>query len=439
MSKALIKRRSLLKGLGGASFLAAPVFRATLAEAQAAPLRFIVLYFPGGAMMTNGTEGMWTYDKMLAPLAPLSSDILLFNNIIDAALPDGSDPGHGGERTMLTGDGRGMMEEGGFIPQGMASIDQAIAQSVGANTRFSSLQFGVYSDTADCNGRHTGAITYSNGAVLPPVMDPATMFTRLFGNAPVGPAPTDPAATAKLQALNAQRQSILDLLKGQVTSIQGLVGSAEKLRLDEHLNTLRELEKQIMNAPGGTGGGVVSAPGASCGAPTLGSGTDVPAVTAAMNELLYQSINCDATRVATMQMFNTGAELLFSWIGLNNLGHHPMQHSPGPDFVAAQNWLLAQLAVVVKRLKDTPEGGGSMLDNCLVLLTSEMGDGSIHLNRPVPVLLAGKAGGQLRTGRTFNANGRARSDLLLNLANLMGVPLTTFGDPASITGPLNLG
>lgn len=439
MSKSLIKRRTLLKGLGGASFLAAPVFRATLAEAQAAPLRFIVLYFPGGAMMTNGTQGMWTYDKMLAPLAPLSSDILLFENLIDLPGADGSDPGHGGERTMLTGDGRGYSEEGTVLPAGTASIDQAIAQGIGTNTRFASLQFGVYSDTPDCNGTHTGTITYSNGASLPPVMDPATMFTRLFSGAPVGPAPTDPAAVAKLQALAAQRQSILDLLKGQVTDIQSLVGSAEKLRLDEHLNSLRELEKQIMGAPGGNGGGIVSAPGVSCGAPTLGSGTDVPAVTAAMTELLYQSINCDATRVATLQMLNTGAELYFSWLGLNNLGHHPMQHAPGPDFAMAQNWLIAQLAVVIQRLKDTPEGSGSMLDNCLVYLSSEMGDGSIHLNNPVPALIAGKVGGQLRTGRTFNANGRGRTDLLLNFASLMGVPLTTFGDPAWITGPLNLG
>ena len=439
MSKSLIKRRSLLKGLGAASFLAVPVFRASLAEAQAAPLRLIVLYFPGGAMMTNGSQGMFSYDKMLAPLAPLSSDILLFENIVEPPGPGGSDLGHGSESTILTGNAGPEQPEGVVIvPAGLTSFDQVVAQNLGKNTRFASLQFGVFSDTADCDGFKSSRIVYANGASVPNVLDPAIMFSRLFNGAPPGPAPSDADALAKQQALTAKRQSILDLLKGQVTDIQGLVGSAENLRLEEHLASLRELEKSIMSPGGGAGGGIVSAPGASCGAPSLGAGTDVPAVSAAMNELLYQSINCDATRVASLQMLHSGAELYFSWLGLNSLGHHPMQHAPGPDFVVAQNWLLAQLAVVIKRLKDTPEGSGSMLDNSLVFLSSEMGDGSLHLNHPVPVLLAGKAGGQLRTGRTFNANGNNRANLALNIGNLMGAPLTNWGDPAWITGPLDL-
>jgi len=439
MSKSLLKRRSLLKGLGAASFLAAPVFRATLAEAQAAPVRLIVLYFPGGAMMTNGSQGIFSYDKMLAPLAPLSSDILLFENIIEPPGPGGSDLGHSSESSILGGQGGPDQIEGVvFVPPGLTSFDQVIAQRIGKNTRFASLQFGVFSDTLDTDGPRASHIVFSNGVSVPNVQDPATMFSRLFNGAPPGPAPLDADALAKQQALTAKRQSILDLLKGQVTDIQGLVGSAEKLRLEEHLASLRELEKSIMSPGGGAGGGIVSAPGASCGAPSLGAGTDVPAVSAAMNELLYQSINCDATRVASLQMLHSGAEMYFSWLGLNSLGHHPMQHAPGPDFVVAQNWLLAQLAVVIKRLKDTPEGSGSMLDNSLVFLSSEMGDGEVHLNHPVPVLLAGKAGGQLRTGRTFNANGNNRANLALNIGNLMGVPLTNWGDPAWITGPLDL-
>jgi len=383
----------------------------------------------------------------LASLAPFSSDILILENLIDPPT-EGVDLGHGGVRVHLTGDARGVSEDNfTFTPPTLTSFDQAIARGIGKNTRFSSLEFGVSSVTPPQDGFDRSQVIWSNGVPVPSVQDPATMFSRLFSGAPAPPAPTgstpvDAAAVAKLQALNAQRQSILDLLKAQVTDIQGLVGSAEKRRLDEHMNALRELEKSIMSVSGGNGGGtgtgIVVTPGSSCGAPSLGGGTDVPAVSAAMSELLYQSINCDATRVASLQWFHSGSTITFTWIG-GNRDHHAMQHSPGPDLVAAQTWLMSQVAVVIKRLKDTPEGSGSMLDNCLVLVTSELGDGSSHINRPVPVLIAGKAGGQLRTGRSVNLNGQNRANLALNIGTLMGAPLTNFGDPAWVTAPLQLG
>ncbi|MDX2055615.1 MAG: DUF1552 domain-containing protein [Polyangiaceae bacterium] len=446
MSKSLIKRRSLLKALGGASFLAAPVFRASLAEAQAAPVRLLVLYFGGGGMPGSEYSG-FTFDKVFSPLAPYSSDILLLQNMKDPQSSGGVDFGHGGVRVALTGDGRGIEEDVfAFVPPGMTSIDQTIAQSVGKNTKFASLQFGVMSGGGiSGEGWDPVSIVYSNGAPVTAVQDPQTMFTRLFsggtpapGPAPTGSTPEDAAALAKLKALAAQRRSMLDILKGQVTDIQGLVGSAEKLRLEEHLASLRELEKQIMDPAGGPGGGPAPTPGASCAAPSLGSGTDFPALSATMSELLFQSINCDSTRVATFQLANSGSQMVFTWLG-QNTSHHDMQHAPTPDLLVAQTWLISQIAVIIKRLKDTPEGAGSMLDNCLVYVTSEMGDGSSHTNNPVPVLLAGKAGGQLRTGRTLDMGGKARTNLSLNLANMMGVPLTTHGDPAWITGPLNLG
>jgi len=384
---------------------------------------------------------------MLTPLAPFSSDILLVESVVDPKTASGIDLGHGGERAMLTGDARGIAEDAVFfVPPGLTSVDQAIAQSIGKNNRFASLQFGVSSiGPPQEDGKSLAVHSWSNGVPIQAVQDPATMFTRLFSGAPMAPAPTgstpaDAAAVATLQALNAQRQSVLDLLKAQVTDIQGLVGSAEKRRLDEHLSALRELEKSIMSASGGNGGGtgIVVAPGASCGAPSLGAGTDVPAVSAAMSELLYQSINCDATRVASLQLLHSGSDVFFTWIG-GTRGHHDMQHAPAQDFLDAQKWLMSQVAVVIKRLKDTPEGSGSMLDNCVVLVTSEMGDGVGHSNHPVPVLLAGRAGGQLRTGRSVNLNGQNRANLSLNIGNLMGAPLTNFGDPAWVTAPLQLG
>ncbi len=444
MSLALIKRRSLITSLGALGFLAVPVFRETLAEAQTAPLRLIVFYFPGG----TGTQENFTFGKMASPLAAHSSDILLFDGVSDP-LP-GVGGGHSAHQTMLTGNGGGNIGDvagPAFLPPDLISVDQIIAQAIGSQTRFASLQFGVNTDQPPMGDDlpDRGRCVYANGAAVPPVNDPQTMFTRLFSGAvaPTGApptAPTTPANVAQLQALATQQKSMLDTLKAQVTSLQAIVGSAEKQRLDEHLGSLRELEKGIMSPSsaggGGQAGGTVPVPGVSCGAPMLGSAADDPSVGVAMNELLYQAVNCDLTRVATQQWYNDNQQVVFTWTGVDR-GQHMLQHAGGPDFDKVQTWLLSQAAATVKRLKDTPEGGGSMLDNTLMLVMSDMGEGSLHSCAFIPALIAGKAGGAVRTGRTYSAGGSARNNLLLSVARTMGVTLAYIGDP-QYTSPFDL-
>ncbi len=423
MSKALIKRRSFIASLGAAGFLATPVFRASLAEAQAAPVRLIIVYFPNG----SGTQDNFTFGKLLSPLAPFSSDITLIDGMPDLLLGFGL--GHGGPQTMLTGNGGGNVEDR-VPPAGIVSVDQLIAQSIGNRTRFASLQFGINTDQISPGADfERGRIVYSNGLLVPPVYDPQTMFTLLFAGGAPSPAPTTSADVAKLQALAARRQSVLDTLKAQVVSLQGIVGSLEKQRLDEHLTGLRELEKGIMASSGAAQpGGVAITPGTSCGAPALGNAGDDPAVGAAMNERLYQAVNCDLTRIATQQWYNDGQQVVFTWTGVNK-GQHGLAHEGGPDFDKVQTWLMSQVAVLVKRLKETPEGGGSMLDNTLMLVMSDMGNGSAHQCDFIPAFIAGKAGGAFRTGRTYQANGSTRNNLLLSVARGMGVSLPYISDP----------
>lgn len=455
MSKALMRRRSLLKQLGAASFLATPVFRASLAEAQAAPLRFIVITFPGGCR----DQSNFSFGRYLSPLAPYKSDILLFENVRNACVPEGW--GHGGEQTILTGNGVGVSEDvpATQFPSNFVSVDQMVAQAIGAKTRFGSLQFAIQTDQPPKGDDPPvrSRIAFSNGVPVAPVQDPKIMFTRLFGSGkpmPPPPAPGTPSAPvdmqelAKIQAAALQRKSVLDLLKDQVSTIKGVVGTQEKQRLDEHLNALRELEKSLPVIPG-SDGTTVPVPGDGGPEPVAGSGckapapfdkalTDVPAVGAAMNELVYQAITCDLTRVATLQWLNTGTDMAFPWAGVSK-SHHDCQHHPDANFDKMQTWLMSQVAVLIKRLKDTPEGNGSMLDNSLVFLTSEMGDAAAHSTKFVPALLAGKAGGAVRPGRTINAANGTHNNLLLSIANAMGLKLTTIGEAKYCTGAYNVG
>ncbi len=135
---------------------------------------------------------------------------------------------------------------------------------------------------------------------------------------------------------------------------------------------------------------------------------------------------------------NTGIELPFPWIGVSK-GHHACQHEPDANLDKMQTWLMSQVAVLIKRLKETPEGDGSMLDNCLIFVTSEMGDASAHSSKFMPALLAGKAGGAVRSGRTINAANGFHNNLLLSMANAMGLKLTTIGEAKYCTGAYNIG
>ncbi len=273
------------------------------------------------------------------------------------------------------------------------SIDQIVAQAYGSRTRIPNLNLGVL--TARNLTKEGQRAVFNNGSWIQPVGDPAALFMRLFPNSTAPTAPTsaapDPAAAAEAAYLRARGKSRIDQLTAEITNIKGIAGTEEQ---------------------------------------------------AAMNELLYQAINCDITRISTMQFMSTGDDtILYPWVGVNH-GHHGMEHGwresdqAKADYDAVQTWLMSQIAVFIKRLKNTPEGNGSMLDNSLVLVNSEMwGE---HTASPVIAFIAGKAGGLIRSGRNLDAKGAPHSNLLLSIMNTMGLPNTSVGDPKFCSGPLSL-
>ncbi|MDX2053540.1 MAG: DUF1552 domain-containing protein [Polyangiaceae bacterium] len=444
-SRAILRRRELLGALGASAFLAAPVFRQTLAEAQSgAPKRAIFFQFPGGVpsacyqLHTCGTNDLpdlayFNFDGQLASLKPVQSDTLLFKNLRFAAAERDSAEGHeAGMRNLLTGGGN-------------TSIDQAIAKQVGNLTKFSSLQFaGLPWPGATPQDR----IAYSDGFALQQERDPVVMFEKLFAGftAPTsGGSMPDPAAELR----KAREKSILDFLKTEVTTLQGATSSAEKPLLDKHLESLRELEKQLTQ--------VATGAGTACAAPdqtgvvkgefAQEGGVDIRKLAALQLDLLYQAINCDLTRIATFQ-WAPSVEVIatFDWIPEYAAApdqHHGFQHdheSPENEiiFQKIQTWYTDQMGGFVNRLKATSEGGGSVLDNSIVVITSEMSNG-IHIHSPLPVMIAGRGGGAFqKLGQTVDAQGKAHNDLWLSIAQAMGVPLASIGDPGLSGTPLSL-
>lgn len=387
---------------------------------------------------TCGVDGhpdlaFFDFPGQLKAFEPLKADTILVRNLKFAAAERSTVEGHeAGMRNLLTGGGN-------------TSVDQAIAKQVGNLTKFSSLQFaGLPWEGTPPQDR----IAYADGFALQQERDPVVMFEKLFGGfaapAASGSMP-DPAAEER----KAREKSVLDFLKTEITTLQTMTSSGEKPILDVHLDSLRELEKQLTQS--------ATAAGTACAAPVqtgitkgqfVAEGVSDPRLAAKLQlDLLYQAINCDLSRVATFQ-WATSVETtaLYNWVpGFNAAPdmHHGYQHeheSPEQEaaFQQIQTWYADQMAGFVARLKATSEGGGSILDNSVVMITSEFSNGT-HVHSPLPMFLVGRAGGAFqKMGQTVDAKWVAHNDLLLSLANAMGVPLTTIGEASLVSGPLAL-
>ncbi len=422
LSRTLLKRRELMLSMGAAGFLAVPLFRDSFVEAQAAtyPLRFVVLHLAGGVYFPNGQEGIggWTFDKVLKPMAGVQSDSLQlhgFNNDAGAAMWSHSNEPHGAAmRGLLTGDSSVWMD--GVANWALTdTIDQQIAAQIAGNTKFQSLQFGISTKGAQIDQMR---ISVKGGSALPPVDAPSTMFARLFANFIPGTQPTTTATSTGTTApvappadTSARGRSILDLLKNEVTALKAVAGTNEQQKLDQHLESLRGLEQQLGPAPGGGtggggGGGVVVPPpvqGVGCAAPTVGNQTDVPTIAGQQFDMLYQSLVCDLTRVASVQMLcSAQSGIAFPYIGIAD-NHHDLEHSFNPAIDTVQTYFTQFMGDFLNRLKATPEGSGNMLDNTLVLVCSEFGAAGDHNHSLVPLTTFGRAGGKVRGGRVIDA------------------------------------
>jgi hypothetical protein len=269
---------------------------------------------------------------------------------------------------------------------------------------------------------------------LPPEDNPAAVYDRVFAD-----LHTDPA---ELLRVRQRRASILDSVSTEYGRLQGRLGSADRARLEAHLTAIREVETRLT--------GPTLAERAQCRDPSLAPveaalNDAYPTVGAQQIDLLLMALACDITRVASLQWSRSVSQTRFTWLGINE-GHHDLSHLGDDDAVAQgkleriNHWYAAQFAALIAGLKAIPEGDGTMLDNTLLLWCNELAKGNVHGHADAPYVLAGRAGGGLRTGRFLSFAGGAsvsHNDLLVSLLNALGLPDTTFGNPDWCQGPLS--
>lgn len=418
----------------------------------AATQRFIAFFVPNGIHMPDFTPAAtgkdWAMPYILESLTPIRNKISVVTGIDYQQTAEPAEPpgGHGsGTGAFLTM----MPVNGNDKNPARISLDQKIAKTTAACSRpLPSLQLGMTcrGDGSDKvpNIAFIETISWDANTPLPFRDDPRQNFDRIF-------AGVDPDATsADADRRRALRTSVLDHVASEAESLKLELASADRVKLDQYLTSVRELEIRIDNLGNGDGACVKPA------APTeTGSAPYEDRVRVTL-ELAALAFECDVTRVITF-MFGRGNSMQdYAFLfGGESTPHHYTSHHAGSSALQAKlreisRWEVDQVATFLNRLEQTQEGDGrTILDNTLAYFNSEISDGNVHRKYDMPVLLAGSAGGKLKVDGTHYLytdmnfprpllgprGGPHGIKLFVSILNAFGIPDQTFGDE-SASGPL---
>ncbi|MCA9540676.1 MAG: DUF1552 domain-containing protein [Myxococcales bacterium] len=423
-----ITRRRVLRGLlgGAAVTVGLPLLeigltdRRALAAGSAFPTRFGLFFWGNGVLPQQwiptgeGVGDAWTLSEELAPLASVK-DVITVVSGTSLKVPN-TIPHYSGEAGVLSG-WPVLVHNHENQTFAAPSIDQIVAQAIGGDTRFRSLEVGAYP------GR---GVSY-NGPdnQNPPESNPAALFERLFGGgfrAPGEEGEVDP----KL----ALRRSVLDAVGEDLRRFQRGLGVADRARLDQHLTGVRELERRIArlqeDPPQLDACARPAAPGDDFedidGRPQLSRRNR------AICDLVTMALACDQTRVFSHVITRPINNLLHPGA---SAGHHQLTHdepAPQPEVNAIVIALMAELAYFIERLRSVPEGDETLLDHCALLATSELSWGRLHSLDEFPIVIAGSANGKLRTGMHYRSPfAENTSKVMLSLIRACGVNTASYG------------
>jgi hypothetical protein len=336
-----------------------------------------------------------------------------------------------GPGAMLTG---GSLLAGSFTgsggPAGYAdriSVDQQIANRLGKDTQFGSLEFGVR-----IQGQEPLRVISYRGPNQPnlTVDDPWQMYERIFADAQL--------SAGELERVRSERKSVLDFLKDDLGRLKTRMNNEDNHRLEVHLAGIRSIEQRLAHGAN------------ACMVPTLPEPVDAyamenyPLVGRLQSDLMLLAHACDLTRVSTFMWANADSWQYYPFIGVDE-EHHELSHAGDDDTVANEKltkinaWHAEQVAYVLDQLQGTDQADGSnLLDHTVLLWGNELGAGNSHTYKDIPWLLA-SGSGAFETGRylQYDGDGQPHNNLLLSICHAMGLDdLASFGIPGLCTGPL---
>jgi hypothetical protein len=258
---------------------------------------------------------------------------------------------------------------------------------------------------------------------LPKEVNPRQIFARLFGDPSAIAAERDRAK----QAL--YRKSVLDLVREDATALEKELGSADRRKLEEYQESIRSIERQIQAAESDNAAKVP----AGVEAPADGIPSELPAYLRLLSDLVVLAFQTDTTRIATYMFANEGSNKTFPFIEVRD-GHHSLSHHGGnkeklDKIQKIDQFYVEMYGYLVGKLKSVKEGEGTLLDSCMVVYGSAIGDGNRHNHNELPVLFAGAAGGTVKTGRHVRyPKDTPMTNLFLSMLDRVGIPEERFAD-----------
>ncbi|HWQ31409.1 MAG TPA: DUF1552 domain-containing protein [Blastocatellia bacterium] len=429
-----ISRRNFLRGAGVALALpwleSLPVPGQDSTAATRPPLRFAHIFFSNGVepahWWAKGTGAAMEFGQAAAPLAAIREDIVFLRGLYHQKAYLSTSP-HLGRMNLLSGATVSLDPK--EIRVG-TSFDQILAKQIGQHTAVPSLTLGIEPNELRLEDG-LSMIYGSNISWLSPAQPatreiyPARAFDQLVGD----------AAGRKLD------RSILDVVLADAKALQPRVSGSDRRKLDEYLESIRDIEKRLDRAAREERLEGWRPTLAQPNMPRPGDEVpqNVPEHMKLMLDLIVLAFQMDKTRIATLMLNNDLSQMNFKFIeGVRGALHLDLTHNGrAPEleamYLKTNQFHVRQFTYLVERLKAIDEGGVSLLDNSVLMFASSLYDGDAHSADQLPIVLAGKAGGALQTGRILNYldkgdDNRRACSLYLSLMDLMGIRLDRFGD-----------
>lgn len=431
LSKKALPRRTFIRGVGAT--LALPLLDAMIPSMTAfgaTPAgrvrRLGFVYMPMGCDQSRWTppgEGkLEELSPILTPLEALKDHVTIITNM---ELKNAYPGTHATSNAAFLSAAKAKWTESTDYYLG-TTVDQIAARQVGQETRLPSLELAMdlLATVGQCDNGY--ACVYQNNlswssptTPLPSEAHPRIVFERLFGE---GGSTEDRIASLR------RKGSLLDFVREDVARLQSELGPNDRTRVGQYLDSIREVERRIQKA---------EAEAADNPLPDLDRPVGVPAAYADHAKLMFDlqvlAFQADITRIITFQLARETSNRIYPEIGISD-PHHPLtHHGNDPDKVARMSRIntfhVSLFAYYLERLKATPEGTGSLLDNTLILYGSGMGDPNVHDHINLPIIVAGGAGGRFKRRRHIKyAEPTPLANLHLTLLDKVGVHLDSFAD-----------
>jgi hypothetical protein len=387
--------------------------------ASEAPTRMAILFagcgFHSKEWWAKGEGASMELGKVLAPLSDYRDRMVFIRGLYNAEALKGNI--HSSQTgNLLSG---APLASGGTIRSG-TSLDQLVAQHIGHQTKLPSLVLGCEKSNPSVHKNYSmlysSHISWSSPTAPTPLeVYPALAFDQMFKD-------------------STQRgdQSILDAVLIDATELRRDISHLDQQKLDEYLNSVREVEQRIERAGqrGELQGWRPTRTEPDMPRPKDGYPQDIVEHMRLMSDILVLAFQTDTTRVCTLKLNNDHGTLRFPHLDVDYMIHHLLSHSDSDDWLKVNQFFLEQVAYIARRLDAIQEGERTALDNSMIMLCSSMLTGS-HDATQLPVVMLGGAGGQIKGAQNldyFDKSDRQMCRLYLSMMDKMGVRLDKFGD-----------